>query len=294
MPSPRKEVESMPRLLGMNLQLFNEEGGTEAVAEQSTETQEVATETTEVSTESTEQATENAEEQATPSLLDSFEYQYNKENVKPQSMEELKELAEMGRYYKEQAKSKLESYKNDPRIGLVERLAAENNMEVDQYLEAVDKQREYDKIQAIATEKQVPIEIANELYQKVKLEEKYQNETNTLKQEAEEKADLEKFVKMYPDVKDLPPEVVKQWVPGTKLTDVYKDYEYNQMKAKISEYESKINTQNQNAENAEASTGSVTGNGAVTGGLTEAMIEKMSPKELMKRWPEVKKLTGMK
>jgi len=284
----------MPRLFEMDLQLFNEEGATEVVTEQSTETQEVATESTEVSTENVEQATDDAEEQTQPSLLDTFEYPYMKESQKVKNMEELQELAELGRYYKDKGKEKLASYDNDPRIKLIERLASENNMPVDQYLEAVDKQRENDKIQAIATERQVPVEVANDLYQKVKLEERVQKESNERQLTANDDADLAKFVEKYPDVKELPQEVTDAWIPGTKLTEIYKDYEFNQMKAKITEYESKANIQNQNLENSEASTGSVTGNGVVTGGLTEAMIDSMSPKELMKRWPEVKKLTGMK
>lgn len=278
----------MPRLK-MNLQLFNE--GTEAPATEAPVTDthtDVTVSEGETGNVEAQEGSEGNAEQAQPSLLDQFEYQYNKESVKPQSLEELKELAEMGRYYKEKGKTQLESYKNDPRIGLVERLASENNMDVDQYLEAVEKQREYDKIQAIAQEKNVPVEVANELYEGIKLKEQQAREAQSIQAERASKEDLNKFVEMYPDVKELPDEVLKAWTPGTKLTEIYKDYEYNQMKSKIEEMESKLKTHNQNIENSEASTGSVTGNGDVNDKLfTRAEVKKMSREQVKKNYSKI-------
>lgn len=49
-----------------------------------------------------------------------------------------------------------------------------------------------------------------------------------------------------------------------------------------------------NQANAEASTGSVKTQGIPKGSLTEEMVENMSPQELAKRWPEVKKLFKLK
>ena len=277
----------MPRL-NMNLKLFSEEAPqVEAPTEQVESQQSTEAAETQESTET--EVSEVQEEQATPSLLDSFEYQYNKENVKPQSMEELKELAEMGRYYKEQGKNKLESYKNDPRIGLVERLANENNMSVDQYLEAVDKQREYDKIQAIANEKNVPVEVASELYEAMKLKDEFKNEQQTKAQkEAEDKA-FGKFLSEYKgDVNNLPPDLIELWGETGDINQAHTAWKFKQMESKIAEYEDKLNTQNQNIENSQASTGSVTGNGSPNEKLyTRAEVKKMSRQEINANFDKV-------
>lgn len=281
MPSPRKE-RSMPRL-NMNLQLFSEEAPQVEVQVESQQPTEVA------ESQGSEGSPETQGEQTTPSLLDSFEYQYNKEVYKPQSVEELKELAEMGRYYKEQGKQKLESYKNDPRIGLVEQLAQENNMSVDQYLEAVDKQREYDRIQAIANEKQVPVEVANELYEAMKLKDQVKQEQQTkAEKEAEDKA-FNKFISEYKgDVANLPEELIELWGQTGDINQAHTMWKFQQMESKLAEYEEKLNVHNQNVENSQASTGSVTGNGSPDEKLyTRAEVKKMSKDDVNANYDKV-------
>lgn len=75
---------------------------------------------------------------------------------------------------------------------------------------------------------------------------------------------------------------------GTPLKVAYMEHELAQFRTG-----QQTNEQNQTA--AEGATGSIEGIGeAPKRDLTEEDIEKMSPKELSRRWPEVKKLFGMR
>lgn len=98
------------------------------------------------------------------------------------------------------------------------------------------------------------------------------------------------FFKAYPDVKgnEIPVEVWQEYQKGKNLLDAYVRHENNQLKAKLKAIET-------NQANADSSTGSITGNGTgknIT--LTPEAIEAMTDKERMARWPEIKKVLGMK
>jgi hypothetical protein len=250
-----------------------------APTEESIESQEVTTESVESTT----------EVEATPSLLDSFEYQYNKENVKPQSIEELKELAEMGRYYKEKGKSELESYKHDPSLSFVEKQAKKNNMDVTQYLEAVTKQEQYDEIQSIADNEGVSHEVANKLYNANKLEARVTKESNEAKTQAEQDARFDKFLNEYEgDVNNIPEALSKLWTETGDINEAHRQYKSSLKDSKIAELEEKLNIQNQNLSNSEASTGSVTGNGAPNGKMfTRDEVKSMSRDEVNKNYKKV-------
>jgi len=107
------------------------------------------------------------------------------------------------------------------------------------------------------------------------------------------------FADRYPDVKELPQNVWDRFGKGdVDLIEAYdmfnKDNTIQELQDKLSKYEGQETITNKNTSNAEISTGSTTGNGQIVGELTMEAINKMSPKQLMARWSEVKKVSGMK
>jgi len=110
---------------------------------------------------------------------------------------------------------------------------------------------------------------------------------------------MEEFVKKFPDVKDIPQEVIDEFSKGNgKLEDIYSEFNKSntikELQDKLSKYENAESIDNKNVANAEISTGSTSGNGQIVAELTMEAINKMSPKQLMARWSEVKKVSGMK
>lgn len=82
---------------------------------------------------------------------------------------------------------------------------------------------------------------------------------------------------------------------GRSLKEAYQKHENTMLKAKIAEFEKGTQTNESNTENAESSTGSVTGNGKNEGTtLTDEMVQSMTPLQLSKRWKEVRELYKMK
>jgi len=112
--------------------------------------------------ESTE-TTETSTEETKPSFTDTFEYNFDKESQKLGSEDELRELVEMGRYYKEKGKAGDEWLKT---------YAKENNMSKSELLEAFKQQKIDTEVQAIADEETVSIDVAKRLRNEKLLTEK--------------------------------------------------------------------------------------------------------------------------
>ena len=93
----------------------------------------------------------------------------------------------------------------------------------------------------------------------------------------------------------ISPEVWEMTTKGKSLTDAFAFSTTKVLKAKIAEYEAKFKAQETNENNANSSPGSVTGNGAIKDTtLTPEMIDSMTDQQRMARWPEIKKVLGMK
>ncbi len=91
-----------------------------------------------------------------------------------------------------------------------------------------------------------------------------------------------------PSIDKIPQEVWEMNAKGKSLVDAYAYHDNKQLRAKLKAFET-------NQLNANSSPGSVTGNGAIKDTtLTPEMIENMTTEQLMARWSEVKKVTGMK
>lgn len=91
-----------------------------------------------------------------------------------------------------------------------------------------------------------------------------------------------------PSTDKIPDEVWAQTAKGKNLTDAYAYHDSRQLRAKLKAFET-------NQANASSSPGSLTGNGDNKNTtLTPEIIDSMTDKERMARWPEIKKVLGMK
>lgn len=169
-----------------------------------------------------------------------------------------------------------------------------------EYTQALKEKEIYDKYQAQG----LPDEVVNELVESKKFREQFEADKQTKAEQERKTAEYNEFFEYFRNehgrdfnsVTDIiPPEVWEMTQKGKTLTDAYTYHHAAQLKAKIAEYEAKLQAQQTNQNNAASSPGSVTGNGnAKDTILTPEMIENMSTSELSQRWGEVKKVMGMK
>jgi len=156
----------------------------------------------------------------------------------------------------DRVKTKYESSKST--LDFVESLAKQQGMAVDDYIKAVNENQRQQEIESLAQSRGVDTDLAEELYmlkQERKEREQREQEFQTRERENQEYMD---FFKEFPNVsaEQIPTEVfeLRAKNQGMSLTDAYIRHEYNLLK-------SKDRTAEVNAKNAEATTGSVTGNG---------------------------------
>jgi len=163
----------------------------------------------------------------------------------------------------------------------------------DDYLNAIKEQRERDEQQKKQEERQKEIDaLVNQKNYSEDDAKKILEAEKTLQEKAEaerKSAEVNEFQSEYPNVKigEIPKEVFELTAKGMTLTDAYSRYEVKALKAQLEQIK-------RQAENSEASPGTIGATDTDTTTLTEESIANMSPKELMKRWPEVKKIMKMK
>lgn len=212
------------------------------------EPQEEVTEPVE-DTPETEEVTEPVQE---PQKL---QLKYNKE-IREVTLEEAAELAQKGLNY-DKIQERLNALQTDPRLSFVEELARDNNMTVDQYLDAVKQHREQQRLNELI-QQNIPEEYAKEILENRKFREQLQSKEKEQQQQQKQQAEFSEFVEAFPGVKpeDVPAEVWEAQAQGTPLKFAYMQHEYNQLQTKM-----KVLQQNQtNAQRAPV--GSVTAHGS--------------------------------
>lgn len=221
------------------------------------ENETVQQETTQQSTETTTQETTETPKYKVKVLEADQSGKYNRIE-KELSVEELISHAQMGMDYS-RVKGKYEESK--PVIGFVERLAQQNGMTVPEYLKAVEEHERQQEIESLSQNNGLPQELAEELYLSRQERKQREVEKQHQQQQARQQQEYIDFLNEFPSVKpdEIPKEVweTKANNPSISLTDAYIRHEYNKM-------QQKFKAQEVNAENANASTGSVTGNGNTT------------------------------
>ena len=245
-------------------------------------------ETVEANVETAQVETPQAETTAAEQQMIKLKYNHEEKDY---SIDQVREYAQKGMNY-DKVQEKLKALESDPRLSFVESQAKKNNMNVEQYLEAVAKEEERSRINEIANQKGIPEDVAKELYESKKFREDYKKEQQTSKQKAKADKDLDAFVKKHPGIKgeDVPQEVWAAWnngENGKSLVDAYALHENSVLREKLAKFESGEAVQQQNAANAEASTGSVTGNGDVGALYTRAQVKNMSKSEVNKNYKKV-------
>ena len=151
---------------------------------------------------------------------------------------------------------------------------------------------------------ELPEDVVNELIESKKFREQSESERRTKAEHEKKSAEFSEFFEAFKiengrdfnsATDTIPPEVWELNAKGKSLADAYAIHLSKQLKTKVAKYEAKLKAQETNAANADSTPGSVTGNGSTKeASLTPEMIENMTPDELMKRWPEVKKVMKMR
>lgn len=194
-------------------------------------------------------------------------------------------------------KAKEEALNNDKRIQLFNKLAQKSNMPSEEYLKFLDEQLGIDEVKKQHGE--IDDTIAKELYSlKNKADEwdKFMQESSIKKeQEAKKQEEYNEFFDFYKTeygkdvvVEDIPKEVFDMVKKGYTLTNAFIKHQYNEMKKGQAIKE-------KNQENANSTTGSVTGGGAEEIMFTPEQINNMSPQEMSKYWndPTFRKMAGL-
>lgn len=151
--------------------------------------------------------------------------------------------------------------KSHPTLSYLEQKAQRLGMTVDQLIENDRKYEEQQKINELI-QKNIPPEIAQEVYEGRKFRETYTTKEKEMQQKQEQQQMYSEFLEAYPDFKDpqkangIPPEVWQAVNKGEKLTNAYARYENQQLKAEMAKYQQQQQTQQANLNNAATSTGS--------------------------------------
>jgi DNA repair exonuclease SbcCD ATPase subunit len=196
--------------------------------------------------------TESVNEEVAPSQEET-EQQQEQTEKKEQSPEENAKFAEVRRKAEAQAAAKA---KDD----MIAEMYGESHgiYTYADYQKAVAEQREQEEMAKLAEEKEIPEDVAKELYEAKKLKEQLtkqqQEQEMTLKQQQEQQRQFQEFIEAFPSVQpnEIPQEVWDKVNNGVPLKYAYIEAQYN----KIQEGKK---AKELNQMNAEASTGSLKG-----------------------------------
>lgn len=244
-----------------------------------------------------------ATEQATPQAEElKVKYKFNHEEV-----EEVYDpsVYQKGKNYDkiheqlENSKTKIDQYENSKSNQLLQDMAADRGVTVEQLVDAMEASRLSKKAQekglTVEQFKQQQTEAADRVKNDTELARLKKFEADTLaQQEAEQAANAEitAFREANPDVKQINPEVLQKWQNGVPLQEAQ---DMVTAQKRIVELEKQLGIKTVNDENAEASTGKLGGGAEHEPELTAEMIAKMSPAEQTKNHARIWEfLTGSK
>lgn len=209
--------------------------------------------------------------------------------------EEAKTLAQKGMDYDRQ-KEKWETVK--PTVDSFEEIARgfgfvdeHGHGDTKAYIEAVREAKRQEEIEAL----NLPKELAEELYLSRQDRQEREKFAKVKEEESKRLKENTDFLDYFKEIHGrdwtqqdgIPEEVKKLNEQGIPLRFAYAEHLTKKMT-------SERQIEQKNLENQETSPGSISANGTPSGGLTEEMVENMTPQELASRWGEVKKLFNMK
>jgi hypothetical protein len=216
------------------------------------------TEETEVEApETQEQETQTEQPEQTPFL----KVKYNKEEMELDE-ERARELAQKGLNY-DKTIERLQALESDPRLSFIEDLAQQHGMTPDEYIEAVQQQREQSRIDELVSQG-ISEEVAQELLESRRDREERKREKEAKAEEEKKNAEFGEFFNYFreangreyvPNQDAIPENVWESVNQGVPLKFAYMAHENSQLRTQLS-------TLKQNQSNAQkAPVGSVTAHG---------------------------------
>jgi hypothetical protein len=216
------------------------------------------TEETEVEApETQEQETQTEQPEQTPFL----KVKYNKEEMELDE-ERARELAQKGLNY-DKTIERLQALESDPRLSFIEDLAQQHGMTPDEYIEAVQQQREQSRIDELVSQG-ISEEVAQELLESRRDREERKKEKEAKAEEEKKNAEFGEFFNYFreangreyvPNQDKIPENVWESVNQGVPLKFAYMAHENSQLRTQLS-------TLKQNQSNAQkAPVGSVTAHG---------------------------------
>jgi hypothetical protein len=204
-----------------------------------------------------EQSTEEAQEQTEAAKEEArkLKIKFNHQEMEL-GEDEAVPLIQKGMNY-DKLQEQLNSLKSDPRLSFVEELARDNNMTVEQYLNAVKEQREQARLNELI-QSNIPEEYAREILENRKFREELKAREEATQQESKRNADFQDFLSSYPNIKaeDIAPEVWQLNQQGVPLKYAYMQHENAKLQNEL-----KVLKQN-NENKKKAPLGSVTNYGS--------------------------------
>jgi hypothetical protein len=195
------------------------------------------TEETEVETlETPEQEPQTEQPEQTPFL----KVKYNKEEMELDE-ERARELAQKGLNY-DKTIERLQALESDPRLSFIEDLANQHGMTPDEYIQAVQQQREQSRIDELVSQG-ISEELAQEMLENRKFRDQYEAEKKAKAEEEKKNAEFGEFFEYYrqangreyvPNQDAIPENVWEAVNQGVPLKFAYMSHENQQLRSQLS------------------------------------------------------------
>ena len=150
-----------------------------------------------------------------------------------------------------------------------------------EYKQALEEQKLREKYSDL------PEDVQNELIESKKFREDYTKQQAESQKQAKQQEDYKQFLETFPDTdpKDIPQTVWDEVNKGRSLVDSFTRHENQILKEKLAKLTETEKIEQQNSENAQVSTGSVTGKGDTKPvRFTAEQVAKMSQTDINKNW----------
>jgi hypothetical protein len=265
-----------PSRLKMNLQFFSEGEPIETIEPTDPPESVETNEPTDPPTNTTE----------TTELEDSFlEIKYNKEQIRLDK-ERAAELAQKGMNYDKA----VERAKQEARDTYIAEQGYEWNGKPiateAEYKRALKEKEMYENLQS----KDLPDEVIQELIEGRNFREQSQAERKSSEEKVKQEADYQAFLDTFPDTdpKGIPQSVWSEVEKGKSLVDAYTKFENQTLKQQLEDLKKGKEIEQQNAENAQSSTGAINNKGDNNQAyFTREQVAKMSTEEVNKHWKTI-------
>ncbi|OMF38778.1 hypothetical protein BK133_00815 [Paenibacillus sp. FSL H8-0548] len=154
-----------------------------------------------------------------------------------------------------------------------------------EYKQALKEKELIDKY----SEQGLPDDVVQELVEGKKFRDQYNETQKKTADQAKQESDFHAFLETYPDVdpKDIPQTVWDDVSNGKSLVDAFVKHENQTLKQRLAEVEKSKQIEQQNIDNAQASTGAVTNTGGNPAYFTREQVAKMSISETNRNWTAI-------